>query len=109
MIRLKAGVRIHGIRSETVLAIGIVEGVYASYGYTLTVTSVLDGQHMRASLHYVGAAFDGGLPGSKVEEIADKCRGALGDDYDVVVEAEHIHFEFQPKMAYAQAINTRES
>lgn len=95
---LKEGVSIAGIRPELVLALTIAQAIYEDYGYPMLITSLLDGEHMRASLHYVGAAGDLRLPSGDVGQIVDSLRGALGDNYDVVLETDHIHIEFQPKV-----------
>lgn len=97
-MNIKAGVRITGIQPEIVLAISISDSVYHVYREVLTVTSLLDGEHMRASLHYVGAAVDFRLPVTDVPAMVMALRSALGDNYDVVLEADHIHVEFQPKV-----------
>lgn len=86
---------------------------------TLVVTSAADGRHSAGSLHYVGRAFDirtlGDRPGGiKVPDSielgeggayidraahawAGRMRQQLGPDYDVVVEGNHIHAEWDPK------------
>ena len=101
MIAIKPGVRLHGIRPEIVLALLIINGLYTSVSETVFVTSVIDGSHMRTSLHYVGAAIDVRLPLDNPEEMRDRIRNALGFDYDVVLEKGHIHVEWQPKEPYS--------
>lgn len=105
MIILKPGVRIVGIRPELLLAIMVVEGVFALRNKTLTITAVIDGTHSRGSLHYAGMAFDvraRELPPGEADEVANLIRASLGGDFDVVVEADHMHIEYQPKEAYAK-------
>ena len=97
-MNIKAGVRITGIQPEIVLAISIADSIYRSYREVLAVTSLLDGKHMRASLHYVGAAVDVGIPVTDVSAVVLALRAALGENYDVVLETDHIHIEFQPKI-----------
>jgi len=96
-VDIDSGVSIAGIQPELVLALGIADKIYSQFGQGLVVTSVLDGQHMRGSLHYVGAAADLRLPLLDVGPILDLLRGALADNYDVVIEPGHFHIEFQPK------------
>ncbi len=101
MIHIKPGVRVHGIRPEIVLAIQIAAAVYDQFGESLTVTSVIDGKHIVGSLHYVGAAVDFRLPGlGRAKRIASRLRDALAGDYDVIIGADNLHVEFQPKKAY---------
>lgn len=100
MISLKPGVHIADIRPEVVLALTIADAVYIKHGAMLVVTSVRDGKHMTGSLHYSGAAADlrtGNLKPVEVAEVATQLRAALGPDFDVVVETDHIHLEFDPK------------
>lgn len=96
---LKHGVKISGIRPELVLALFMAERVYANHGERLTITSVLDGEHMMASLHYIGCAADLRRPATHFREIADHIRDNLGVEFDVVLNTDHIHIEFQPKDA----------
>lgn len=103
ILALKSGVgaaRIAGMTPQAALGIVICYTVYASHGYDLTVTCVTDGKHSNASLHYIGNAWDmrsNTIPAAKREEIRLACKTALGDDYDVIVEGDHIHAEYQPK------------
>lgn len=99
-MQLKTGVRIFGVRPELVLALTIIERVYQTQGSELVITSVTDGEHMRGSLHYTGAAVDLRLPVTDVDTIVVHLKADLGQDFDVVLEPDHIHVEFQPKTSY---------
>lgn len=102
MIHLKEGVRLIGLTPPMTLAIVIVAGVYEREGHELVVTSVTDGEHMRGSLHYVGAAGDFRVTEDMDgEDLRNRIAEALGADFDVVLEGDHIHVEWQPKEAYA--------
>ena len=100
-LSFKKGVRLHNLQPQAVVAMTIAAFVYALYGKECVVTSVNDGKHSRGSLHFVGAAFD--LRTRHLEDqeqrevITLKLREALGDQYDVVLESDHIHVEYQPK------------
>jgi hypothetical protein len=100
MIRLKTGVRAAGIRPEIVLAIQIAEGIWQAQGCELVVTSLTEGHHSRTSLHYAGAAVDFRIWYLDAELARRELADALGDDYDVILEKDHIHCEFQPKSGY---------
>lgn len=100
MIRLKPGVRAAGIRPEIVLAIQVAEGIWHAQGRELVVTSLTDGHHSRTSLHYAGAAADFRIWDIDAERASRELADALGEDYDVVFEGDHIHCEFQPKSGY---------
>jgi len=97
---LKAGVRVLGIRPEMVLALRIVEAVYQAHGAPFVITSVMEGTHKRASLHYLGCAADLRLPPQDAASIVAEAKAALGDDFDVILEGDHVHVEFQAKTPY---------
>jgi hypothetical protein len=102
-MRLKSDVRLHGIRPEVVFALIVSEQVYRDYGTELVVTSVIDGQHTPGSLHYAGCAADlrtRDLPEGKAPHVRFQIAERLGADFDVALEATHIHLEFQPKKPY---------
>lgn len=64
----------------------------------LVVTSICDGEHSRTSLHWSGCAADlrrWNIPDPN--SFVDWLREALTDEFDVVLEDDHIHMEFQPK------------
>ena len=96
-IRLASNVRVQGIRPELLVGLMIVSDLCWAYGIAAVVTSIVDGLHMRNSLHYSGAGVDfeiGDAPNRSV--FASELRGRLGRDYDVVDEGDHIHVEYQP-------------
>ena len=102
-MRLKPGVRVLGIRPELVLVLVAAEPLFSKKGVDLVLTSVIDGKHSRGSLHYAGAAVDlrsRELTSEEKEEIKVQLALALGADYDVVLERNHFHIEFQPKAPY---------
>lgn len=100
MITTKPGVDLSGLRPEMVYALMVMDGVFASIGKGLIVTSVKDGKHGRGSLHYVGLAVDlrrKHLTDKEAETVRDEGATRLGEQYDVVLEKTHFHVEFQPK------------
>ena len=100
MIRIKRGVRIHGIKAEIVLALVVADQVYAELGHDLMITSVIDGRHLRASIHYSGGAVDLRLPGNDGTAARNRIARRVGGDFDVILEKDHIHIEWQPKGEY---------
>jgi len=98
-MKLKTGVRLNGVQPETVLAIMAVDSVYKDFGSDLVVTSICDGKEWRnpKSLHLVGLAFDCRIWDFTPENIGDVVYAiseAVGDEFDVVLEDDHIHVEF---------------
>jgi uncharacterized protein YcbK (DUF882 family) len=78
----------------------VADEVYRTWSTIMVVTHVTDGQHMRKSLHYAGAAADlrtHTLPEGKVKQVATEVAEALGGEFDVVLEKTHLHVEWDPK------------
>ena len=64
------------------------------------ITSILDGTHGKHSLHYIGDAFDMRTfiySHSELSKIVQELTTQLGSNYDVVLESDHIHIEYDPK------------
>ena len=105
MIKLKPGVSIIGVKPETVLGIAVAGSVFNAFGYDLIVTSVTEGRHGNGSLHFPGFAFDcrrRHIQSKDVGSISASLKEALGPEFDVVLESDHWHIEFQPKKGVNQ-------
>jgi hypothetical protein len=99
-LTIKPGVRIVGVRPELLLAIMAASEIYRDLGHKLTLTSVVDGRHSTGSRHYSGAAFDcrtRDLTAEQANQICKQLKSDLGQDFDVLLEADHIHVEYDPK------------
>ena len=102
MMSLKPGVDMRGLHPEALAAMFIADGVFTSLLSPLVITAVKNGKHKKGSLHYVGQAFDARLPsryviGNVDRNVVEALKAALGVQYDVVLEEDHIHVEFDPK------------
>lgn len=101
MLYIKAGVRLSGMRPEILLAAVAAERVYEKAGFECVVTSCVDGKHMAGSLHYKGAAIDlrtKHVPHAlELKQIVGRIKECLGPDFDVVLEQDHLHIEFDAK------------
>lgn len=96
-IRLKDDVRVRGLSNEILLAIIIAQAVYSDTEHVMVITSLTDGDHMAGSLHHCGDAVDLRLPTNSAHTVmASRLRDALGSSYDVVLEKDHIHVEYDP-------------
>lgn len=96
---IKDGVSCEGMKLPALHAALVCMCVYIEAGQLFTITSITDGKHSNGSLHYKGLAIDirtRDLVGITAHHIAELIRNALGNDYDVVVEATHIHVEYDP-------------
>ena len=99
-MRLKAGVRVAGIKPELLIGLRVAESVYKGVANAeLVVTSISDGTHKPGSKHYVGLAADlrtsNVLP--LVQDIVFALKAQLDADFDIVLESDHIHLEYDPK------------
>jgi len=106
-MRLKEGVKLNGIRPELQIGLMVCDSVYRQRGLELVITSCADGSHKAESLHYKGLAADLRLPSrsgegvpfaadAKAEDAATVAaiRDGVGPDFDVVLERDHIHLEW---------------
>ena len=104
MISIKPGVDVRGIGQEILLGAVILSGVFWRHGIPLLITSCRDSKHKDGSLHYIGDAVDIRLPSrfNNTDNIDLKLLGegrdALSEQYDLVLEADHLHLEFDPKV-----------
>uniref|UniRef100_A0A6M3IX10 Peptidase n=1 Tax=viral metagenome TaxID=1070528 RepID=A0A6M3IX10_9ZZZZ len=74
--------------------LGRISRLVHTHGEHLYVTSIREANHSAGSLHYIGMAFDI-IPSDAVG--MNEYRNALGPDWDVVDEGNHIHCEYDPK------------
>lgn len=94
---IKAGVDISRLKREIRKALPVVDSVYASFDEEMVVTSTYEGNHGAGSLHYADEAFDTRKSLAFYQRIKMEIKKRLGNDYDVVIEQDHIHIEYDPK------------
>jgi len=99
---LKPGVRLAGLQPQMVLVAMVVDEIYGDT--ECVITSANDSKHSERSLHYQGCALDFRTHNYSNDkgELRDRIKAALGQDFDVVLEAvgtpnEHLHVEYDPK------------
>ncbi len=98
-MRIKdSSVKIQGISTELLFALIVADQVYKETGQELVITSLNDGKHSVTSLHYSGNAGDVRIyRDGKDQQRRDMIKERLGIDYDVILEGNHIHIEYQPR------------
>ena len=94
---VKLGVDISRLQRPIRRSLNVIERIYRRYGYEPVITSTYEGDHMPSSLHYANLAVDVRLPPSNIQAVLYDLRRALNEDYDVVLEKDHIHIEYDPK------------
>jgi len=94
---IKAGVDISRLRPEIRKKLNeIAAVVWAVEKQELVITSTYEGTHSEGSLHYANLAVDIRRH-EKGHKTAEALRRGLGFDYDIIVPADHIHIEYDPK------------
>lgn len=73
--------------------------VLGNHKYQATITSANDGRHMSGSKHYKGNGIDMRTYDMEGMEtvVATTARDFLGENYDLVLEDDHIHVEYDPE------------
>ena len=76
------------------------EYTFQAHGYSCVCTAGTDGKHMEGSLHYKALAVDlrsRHVAADALPKIVSELKERLGKDYDVVIEGDHVHCEYDPK------------
>jgi len=98
---IKTGVDLRGLQPQMAVAYSIAQGIYhEKAGVPCVITSASDGKHGPQSLHYCGKALDlrtNHLRPDQVHTVFVALKAALGVQFDVVLESDHIHCEYDPK------------
>lgn len=102
MLRLKPGVTLLGLQPQMVVALIAAHSLYDKRGAECVITAGNDGTHSDTSEHYAGRALDlrtNNLPDPPRDApaIVNELTKALGRDYQVLFEGDHIHMAYKPK------------
>jgi len=101
-MKKKKGVDAKDICPQIWFALGLCEGEMRQLaGVELVITSGRDGEHQKNSLHHVGCAVDIRIrrltPAGK-RRLCQHLKLLLdARGYDVVLESDHLHIEWDPK------------
>ena len=102
-MQLKAGVKVAGVQPEILIALQTMDRLFIENNCgELVVTSLSDGIHKPNSLHNrMGVCLAADvrtrhLTDYKQKELLALVKAALGDEYDVILEGDHMHVEFDP-------------
>ena len=94
---IKAGVDISRLERMTRSSLVIAAGILGDYGEELVITSTYEGNHSAGSLHYANQAYDIRMPDKETTALSLELMTRLGSNFDVVIERDHIHIEYDPK------------
>lgn len=96
---IKSGVQLLNLQPQLAVAYTIAASVYARFGVPCVITSGCDSKHSDRSKHYTGHAIDlrtRDVVRGQHRDLRDQLSDALGDEFDVVLEDNHIHVEYDP-------------
>lgn len=94
---LKPGVSLSDLKRPVRRELNKLDKYFWSKKDVLIIKSTNEGSHMPSSLHYADLAIDIGRPYPFEEYKIGEIIEMLGKNFDVVVEKDHIHIEFDPK------------
>lgn len=98
-MRLKRGV-LFSIVPSLARRLQVIEALVEQVsGREMVVTCAMDGDHMSGSRHYTGEAIDIRIRDMEVADslvLRRELKAALGKAFDVVLEVDHIHIEYDP-------------
>jgi hypothetical protein len=101
MIEIKPGVQLWALRPQMLIALHVLECLFEKQGKPCVITAGNDGKHKDFSFHYSGNALDirtNNLASAAVATgIAVEAQAALGADFYVLYEGDHIHVQYKPK------------
>ncbi len=102
-MKVKRGVSLRGIKWQIFLACIVAESVYNRSGYELIITSGSEGIH-KFDTHADGWGVDWRtqfvppIPVDVQKAIVKQIQDELGSEYDVILESDHIHCEYDPRI-----------
>lgn len=97
---LKNSVSLKNLQPQIVIALIVANDVYREHGFVLCITSISDSVHGPGSLHVSGMACDlriKTIPANMAAILSKEIRADLTSEFDVILEFDHIHIEFDPK------------
>lgn len=102
MLQFKNNVRLSGVQEEILFIIDRIQRYFEVRlpKRDFVITSLTDGVHMKGSLHPKGLALDmrsRTLDKKEIEYFVTWFRKNFEKSYDLVVEIDHIHIEYDPK------------
>lgn len=99
MLKFKEGVQLTITKPINKL-LDAVTLACTEFGVDAVVTSGTDGKHGKQSKHYTAEAIDLRIFHLEVDRhqpLVKRLKEILGKDFDIVLESDHVHLEFDPK------------
>ena len=104
MVRCKDGVDLYGLQYEMRLVLIEADRIWRKHGQELVITSTWENNtpHGANSYHWFGYAVDfrtNYFGNEQAKIVRDELRLVLPEMYDVVLEDDHMHIEFDVERA----------
>lgn len=99
-LEIKPGVTLLGLVPQMLVALIVIEREYERLGVRCVITAGNDGEHELNSEHYSGRALDfrtRDISPPQQSELVATVRNALGRDFGVILEADHVHVHYRPQ------------
>jgi uncharacterized protein YcbK (DUF882 family) len=100
MVRVKKNVVFKAIRREVIELLDALDQISNGMDKDIWITSANDGVHRKNSYHYKNLALDiriWNLTKIEIEQSMIDLVNYLGSYYDIVLEKDHIHIEFDER------------
>lgn len=100
-MRLKLGASLDSLKPVILRAIATIDEIHLDlFNTEIVITSGADGQHGSHSLHYQGFTIDLRTRNLTIDQrkiFSNRVKEKLGRDFDVILESDHMHIEYDPK------------
>jgi len=112
-MKIKKNVKLAGVVPQMLFVIPVVDEASlnclgeepAKNDWGCVITCGTEGKHMQGSAHHTGRALDfrtRHLDPNLLDLFREEVAAALSDEYDVVLEEDHLHVEWDPKTGVNQ-------
>jgi hypothetical protein len=99
-IKEDGNVNVLGLHPCMFFAFIVAGEVYHEHGFNCVLTSATDSKHGKHSHHFKGYAIDiriRDIPVDIINNIVEEIQFRLQKQYQVILEGNHIHIEFDPE------------
>ena len=100
MIAIKEGANVRDLHPKVWEIVYEASDLFAEFDSDCIITSGLDSKHSQKSLHYLGFAVDlrtRNIDIAHAKYIVSKLRLLRDELYDIILEEDHIHIEYDPR------------
>ena len=102
-IEVKPRVILRGLNKKMLPVFLKAPDIWRKHGKNMVITSGLEGKHCKNSRHFAGMALDLrslNLDRNARSQVRNELAGALGSEYWILMENDHIHVEYNPPQSF---------